>query len=105
MAELIAENLTHLCPQTNLYRLSGGQHVLVTVPDTERLDDIPFIPGMPGAVKFETPPTPTDVFLADEYGRPVDADGDPTNGLTALLRLAGGTGFDVACQKAEELLG
>ncbi|WP_301546719.1 hypothetical protein [Gordonia sp. X0973] len=76
--------------------------MLITVPD--------YLPPL-GAIDIggvrvaADAPTPTDVFLADEYGQPIDADGDPTNGLTALLRLAGGTGFDVACQKAEELLG
>ena len=107
MAELIAEALPQFAPQTNLYRLDSGQHILVT-----RIAgaDIPMpavalpLYGMLQGLVEDTAPCPTEVFLCDENARPLDADGDPTNGLTALLRLAGGTDFDTAVQKAEEAL-
>lgn len=106
MAELLAEGLPQFAPQTNLYRLDDGQHILVT-----RIEgDVPvpavalpltgFLQGHVG----DTAPMPTEVFLCDENARLVDADGDPTNGMTALLRLAGGTTFDDAVRVAEQHL-
>ncbi|TWS25345.1 hypothetical protein FK268_09125 [Tsukamurella sputi] len=55
------------CPVTKLYRARDGQHYAITCLD------------------FWTA-SGTEVFLADENGIAIDADGDPTNGLTALVR-------------------
>lgn len=107
MAELVAEHLPQFCPQTNLYRLDSGQHILVTrIEGTEIPMPRVALPlyGMLQGIVEDTAPCPTEVFLCDETGRVIDADGDPANGMTALLRLAGGTDFDTAVQKAEEAL-
>lgn len=96
MTELIAEALPQFAPTTNLYQLDDGRHVLVTVPaDTMPVPEgvLPIVSGIKVA---KTEPGPTEVFLADEHGVPIDADGDPTNGLTPLMRLPAGTPHDVA---------
>lgn len=104
MSELLAENLPQYLPTTNLYRLDDGQHILVT----KGQGDVPVPPqlgALLGGVPIgETLPMPTEVFLCDENARLIDADGDPTNGMTALLRLAGGTTFDDAVRVAEQHL-
>lgn len=55
------------CPVTKLYRDTSGQHYAITCAD------------------FWTAHH-TEIFLADADGTAIDADGDPTNGLTALVR-------------------
>lgn len=72
-------------PVTRLYRHGSGQHVAVSVID------------------FYTA-RGTEVFLCDKQGIAIDADGDPANGLTALLRLPAGTNFADACAAAESFL-
>lgn len=98
-AILLWENDSRYCPVTNLYRCADGRHLLVTYP---RLDVLGTIAGLPGmaetleAVGIQVGPHSqhqaeqlcTEVFLADENGCVVDADGDPANGMTALLRCA-----------------
>ena len=105
MAELIAESLSQFAPQTNHYRLDDGRHVLVT----RAVDDLPVPEGLApilGAIKVDkTEPTPVEVFLCDENAVVIDADGDPTNGMTALLRLDPGTTFDEAVTATEQELG
>lgn len=60
-------DMTWMCPVTKLYRADDGQHYAISCLD------------------FFTA-TGTEVFLSDENGVPIDADGDPTNGLTPLVR-------------------
>ena len=106
MAELLAGGLPLFAPHTNLY--GGGSGLPIWV--TRSGGDVPvpavalpltgFLQGHVG----DTAPMPTEVFLCDENARLVDADGDPTNGMTALLRLAGGTTFDDAVRSAEQHL-
>lgn len=60
------KDMPWLCPVTKLYR-HGDQHYAITCAD------------------FYTAQH-TEVFLADAAGELVDADGDPTNSLTALVR-------------------
>lgn len=60
-------DLDHWCPVTKLYRADDGQHYAVL------------------CANFFTAQH-TEVFLADEHGVAIDADGDPANGLTALVR-------------------
>ncbi|NMO00839.1 hypothetical protein HH308_06380 [Gordonia sp. TBRC 11910] len=73
-------DLPHWVPVTRLYR-HGDHHVAVTVLDFWDARG-------------------TNVFLCDEQGVAIDADGDPSNGLTALLELEHGTTFEQACQVA-----
>lgn len=104
MSELLAEALPQFAPCTNLYRLDDGQHILVTRAGGE-IPLPPVLASVMGGVPIgETLPIPTEVFLCDENAQLIDADGDPTNGMTALLRLAGGTDFDTAVRVAEQHL-
>lgn len=98
MPILISENLAQFAPITNFYRLEDGRHVLITVPHEAGLDRameqveaaIPL--GMLPALKVASSVRmPTEIFLADADAVPIDADGDPTNGLTPLLRCEPGT--------------
>lgn len=99
MAELIEVALPQFAPTTNLYRLDDGRYVLVTIP----VDDMPVpegvLPIVSGIKVAKTEPGPTDVFLADEHGTPIDADGDPTNGLTPLATYPPGTTHDDALRR------
>ena len=104
MSELLAEGLPQFAPCTNLYRLDTGHHILVTRVSGE-VPVPPAVLPVLGVIEVGvTEPMPTEVFLCDENARLIDADGDPTNGMTALLRLAGGTTFDDAVRVAEQHL-
>ena len=102
MTDLIAEALPQFAPTTNHYRLEDGRYVLVTVPAV----DIPVpegvLPIVSGFKVARVEPAPTEVFLADEYGTPIDADGDPANGMTPLLRCAPGTTHEQALEELEQ---
>ena len=79
-------DLPHWVPHTRLYRHEeSGRHIAVSVIDF-----------------YDA--TGTEVFLCDEQGVAIDADGDPANGLTPLLELPPGTTFEQACAAAEPLL-
>lgn len=92
MATLIGA-VTHFAPDTLHYRLDDGRHVLIIVPAIDQ----PLPPGaardavlgIAGAVT--TTVAPTEVLLCDENAVPIDADGDPCNGLTALAEYETGT--------------
>ena len=99
---LVAESLPQFINTTNCYQL-GDQFVLVSVPDVDAIAKLA-IPGVPSLVSVASPPMPTEVFLCDENAQPIDADGDPTNGLTPLVRLAPGTTHDEALVQAEKYL-
>ena len=85
-ATLVTQALPQFAPTTNLYACSDGRHLLVTVHD---LHVVATTPSMP----FDVPiarshlPSAADVFLSDEAGTVLDADGDPANGMTALAQL------------------
>ncbi len=102
MAELLTRALPQYAPTTNHYRLDDGRHVLVT----RAAEALPVPPGLAailGAVRVDkTDPAPVEVFLCDENAVLIDADGDPTNGMTALLSLPAGTDFDAAIIAAEK---
>lgn len=101
--ELIAENLRQYAPKTNLYRIEDN-YVLITVPD-ELLDPVVSrLPADAGMKVTSVVDPPTEVFLADKNGRLVDADGDPTNGMTPLVRLPAGTSHEEALELAEKYL-
>ena len=95
-ATLVQENLSHFCPVTNFYATSDGKHLLVTYP---RLDVLGTLAGLSGmsetlrAIGLADVPIRrshiglrTEVFLADENAVVLDADGNPANGMTPLLR-------------------
>lgn len=99
-ATLVAENLSQFCPVTNHYLCSDGRYLLVTYPRLDVLGTLAGLPGMtdtlrsiglsiaPVSIK-QIHDMPTEVFLADEHATVLDADGDPANGMTPLLRCDG----------------
>ena len=98
MPELIRENLAQFAPITNHYRLEDGRHVLITTPHEAGLDraleqvEVAIPLGLLPALKVASSVRmPTEIFLADADAVPIDADGDPCNGLTPLLRCEPGT--------------
>lgn len=78
-------DLTNMCPVTKLYRASDGQHYAIMCAD------------------FYTAQH-TEVFLADERGMLIDADGDPANGLTALVRWDEQMDHDIAAARLVDWL-
>lgn len=104
MAELVAARLVQFAPVTNHYRLTAGQYILVTKPDDIQPVPEGLIPVVAGIRVDHVIPPPCEVFLCDETAQVIDADGDPTNGLTPLLRLDPDTSFEAACTAAEEAL-
>lgn len=86
VAHLVAENLTYQCPVSNVYRLDGGtldgSHVMVTVKDPAALAAI--FADMNSITMPSHVDPGVDVFLCNEDASVIyDADGDPTNGMTA----------------------
>lgn len=93
-------------PETRLYRHTSGQCVAVTCQPMGPI--VPsFMSAMMGRVPIDSAHIVahrTKVFLCDEQGLAIDADGDPANGLTPLLVCDVGTSFEEACAAAEPLL-
>lgn len=91
MTELITESLPQFAPTTNMYRLADGRYVIVTVP----ADDLPVsgqaVPLLSSVRVATVAPMPTEVFLVDENAVVLDADGDPSNGMTPLATFPAGT--------------
>lgn len=96
---LLAESLPQFAPTTNLYRLDDGRHVLVTAPDEVQPVPAALAPILVGVKVDHTEPGPTTVILCDENATPIDADGDPTNGLTPLATYPPGTTHDDALRR------
>lgn len=83
MSEYLGE-LDTWPPVTMLYRLDDGRHVAVS------------------RLEFATA-AGTVVFLTDESGAPIDADGDPSNGLTPLVPpLPAGVSIDEVVEAINE---
>lgn len=82
-ATLIRAGLPQFCPVTNFYRLSDGRHVLVTAA---RMDIEATLSNFGVRIPIATSQLPSaiDVFLADAGANVLDADGDPSNGMTPL---------------------
>ena len=79
-AELLDSDCCWMPPTTWWCHGSDGRYLLVT--DLELHRTTPDVPS--SRLRL---PTGVLVFLADDRGQVVDADGDPTNGLTPLARL------------------
>lgn len=97
-ATLVGENLVQFCPVTNHYRCSDGRYLLVTYPRLDVLADmagealteaLKVLGLAEGPQSLSHQPRNTEVFLADQFAVIVDADGDPANGMTPLLRCDG----------------
>jgi hypothetical protein len=96
VSEFVSSDLPQFAPTSHLYRLDDGRYVLVIVPDGK----LPLPPDFSAVVTGTSAidPAPTEVFLCDEHAVLVDADGDPTNGLTALAAFPPGTTHEQALE-------
>ena len=88
-AELVQSDLPQFCPTTNHYRCSEGEltwWLLITVPTLDVKATISAL-GIRVPVVAAHLPVRADVFLADENAAVLDADMDPSNGMTALAKI------------------
>jgi len=83
-ATLVAANLSQFCPVTNHYQCSDGKWLLVTIPKMDIPETINFFLGVRVPIAEVHLPSGADVFLSDEDATVLDADGDPSNGMTAI---------------------
>jgi len=83
-ATLVAANLSQFCPVTNHYQCSDGKYLLVTIPSMDIPETVSYFFGVRVPIAKVQLPTGVDVFLADEAAGVLDADGDPSNGMTPL---------------------
>lgn len=97
---LVSERLPQFCPTTNFYAVDDGTYLLVTVPRFDVPGSIEASTGITMPISLSHLPTHADVFLADEDAVVIDADGDPTNGMTALLRVEDCDTFEDALSAA-----
>ena len=96
-AELLDSDCAWMPPTTWHVRGADGRYLLVTVLDLGK--HLPA--GIP--VAHLRLPTGVRVFLADERGQAIDADGDPHNGMTPLHELSDGTHVDGLAAAGYEL--
>jgi len=97
-ATLVAENLPQFCPTTNLYRCSDGRYLLVTVQTVDGADLFESATGVRIPVARSHVSAGAEVFLSDDAGVVLDADGDPSNGMTPIARVAGAASHETALQ-------
>ena len=91
-AELVAEFLPQFCPTTNHYRCTDGErtwYLLITIPTLDSLGVLQDLLGVPMPVSEAHLSQHADVFLADENAVVLDADMDPSNGMTAIAHVPG----------------
>lgn len=87
-ATLVAEALPQYCPTTNLYACSDGRHLLITIATLDVAGTLNATLGIIVRISESHLPTGADVFLSDESATVLDADGDPSNGMTPIAHLA-----------------
>lgn len=81
--QIVEENLPSYFPISNLYKVIGEDtYFIVTVKNPIDLLDMFINVGTATQLKHVDPGV--EVFLANERGMVVDADGNPENGLTAI---------------------
>ncbi|QGJ95820.1 minor tail protein [Gordonia phage EMoore] len=73
---------TWMMPTTNLYRCDDGRYLLVMVLDLPSAAALSMSSGLRVPVSRAHLRAEVSVFWSDERGSPVDADGDPLNGMT-----------------------
>lgn len=87
-AELVARMLPQFCPTTNHYKCSDGKYLLVTKPTLDSVGTLMKTLGITVPVAASHLPPNVDVFLSNADAEVLDADGDPSNGLTPIASTA-----------------
>ena len=88
-ATLVGEALSQYAPRTDHYACSDGTYLLVHMWAEVPPPDLVDANGAPVVLLPSHEPRNTEVFLADENAVVLDADGNPANGMTPLLRCDG----------------
>lgn len=101
--QLIAEDLPQFAPGNRHYQI-GRSHVLIVKAGGELPIPVDLTSLLGGVTVEAISPIPVDIFLCDETAQLIDADGDPTNGMTALLSLPPTTTYKQALAAAKEKL-
>lgn len=83
-ATLVGANLSQFCPVTNFYQCSDGKYLLVSIPKMDIPATVNYFLGVRVPIAEVQLPSGADVFLADESATVLDADGDPSNGMTPI---------------------
>ncbi|MCT7372680.1 DUF7572 family protein [Mycolicibacterium llatzerense] len=89
-ATLVGQDLSRYCPTTNWYYCGDGPDgifLLVTIARYDVPASIEALTGISIPISIVQLPTYADVFLADVDANVLDADGDPANGMTPLIRV------------------
>ncbi|OBJ41316.1 hypothetical protein A5630_23020 [Mycolicibacterium mucogenicum] len=106
-ATLVGQGLSRYCPTTNHYYCGDredGVFLLVTIPRFDVGGSIEARTGLALPIKEAHLPTHADVFLSDADANVLDADGDPANGMTPLLRVPDCESFEQALAAAGHTL-
>ncbi|QGJ92018.1 hypothetical protein SEA_KEELAN_54 [Gordonia phage Keelan] len=80
--QVIEKNMPGKCPVSNLYKVDDGTYLVVTVLNPYALRGI--FAEMNGTTQLSHIQPSVEVFLCDERGMFIDADGNIENGLNAL---------------------
>lgn len=102
-ATLVGHGLSQFCPTTNHYFCGDGPDgvfLLVTIARYDVPASIEACTGIRLPVSSVNFPTHADVFLSDADANVLDADGDPANGMTPLLRVPDCNDFAAALAEA-----
>lgn len=102
-ATLVGQDLSRYCPTTNWYYCgdqNGGVFLLVTIPRFDVGPSIEAVTGISLPISMAHLPTHADVFLSDVDANVLDADGDPDNGMTPLVRVENCDNFAAALAAA-----
>lgn len=89
-ATLVGQGLSRYCPTTNHYYCGDGPDgifLLVTIARYDVPGSIETLTGIKLPINVVQLPTHADVFLSDADANVLDADGDPANGMTPLVRV------------------
>lgn len=86
-AILVGQDLSKFCPTTNHYYCEDGTFLLVTIPRFDIEASIEAKTGFRLPISKVHLPTHAEVFLSDAAANAVDADNNPLNDLTPLVRV------------------
>lgn len=102
-ATLVGHDLSRYCPTTNHYYCGDGPDgifLLVTIARYDVAASIEAVTGFSVPISAVNLPTHADVFLSDADANVLDADGDPANGMTPLVRVPDCNDFAAALAAA-----
>lgn len=107
-AQLVKDFVPQFCPITKHYLCEGGdydgQYLLVTVVSMDVPGSVELF-GIAVPISRVQLPTSVDVFLSDAEENVLDADGDPSNGMTPVAAFEVDTHEDALAALGYEVIG